>query len=385
MNTSALYDVAIIGGGLAGLSLSIQLAKKGFAVVLIEKEKYPYHKVCGEYISLESWGFLEGLGLPLSDMELPVIKQLLLTAPNGNSFTTNLPLGGFGISRYTIDYLLYQLAVNAGVTVLEETKAENCDWNEDVFSIKLSSKQQNSPGQVNAAVCCGSFGKRSNLDVKWKRPFIQKKDPQINNFVAVKYHVKTDWPKGVIGLHNFKDGYCGISEIEENKYCLCYLTTAENLKKNNASIPEMESKLLCKNPHLKELFTNSLFLKDFPITISQISFSKKEQVQNGILMLGDAAGMITPLCGNGMSMALHSSQIAAVLISSYLNKKINRAQLEANYSSQWKALFASRLYTGRTLQRFFGSVVLSNFLVSSCNIFPSLANGIIKKTHGKPF
>ncbi len=42
---------AIIGGGLAGLSLSIQLAKAGFKVVLFEKEKYPYHKVCGEYLS----------------------------------------------------------------------------------------------------------------------------------------------------------------------------------------------------------------------------------------------------------------------------------------------------------------------------------------------
>ena len=72
MNSSNSYDVAIAGGGLAGLALSIQLAKAGYAVIVLEKERYPFHKVCGEYISLESWNFLEELGLPLSDWGLPV-------------------------------------------------------------------------------------------------------------------------------------------------------------------------------------------------------------------------------------------------------------------------------------------------------------------------
>ena len=70
--------IVVIGGGLAGLSLSIQLAKAGYKVVLFEKEKYPFHKVCGEYISLESWNFIEQLGLPLSNMNLPIIKKLIV-------------------------------------------------------------------------------------------------------------------------------------------------------------------------------------------------------------------------------------------------------------------------------------------------------------------
>lgn len=105
------YDCAVIGGGLAGLTLSIQLATKGHTVILFEKEQYPFHKVCGEYISFESWNFLEGIGLPLSKMELPVIKTLNVTAPDGTILTADLPLGGFGISRYKIDYELYKIAV----------------------------------------------------------------------------------------------------------------------------------------------------------------------------------------------------------------------------------------------------------------------------------
>src|SRR5215217_8101748 len=104
MQVQQQYDVAIIGGGLAGLSCAIQLSALGYSVIVFEKEKYPFHKVCGEYISLESWDFLIRVGVPLQEMNLPVINSLLLSSPNGKSFRTKLPLGGFGISRYKLDW-----------------------------------------------------------------------------------------------------------------------------------------------------------------------------------------------------------------------------------------------------------------------------------------
>src|SRR5580693_8117853 len=106
----ATYDIVIAGGGLAGLSLSIQLARAGYRVAVFEKEKYPFHKVCGEYISLESWNFLEDLGVPLSQMNLPILRRLHVTAPNGKLLEQELPLGGFGISRYRLDSMLADIA-----------------------------------------------------------------------------------------------------------------------------------------------------------------------------------------------------------------------------------------------------------------------------------
>src|SRR6478609_6217899 len=80
-----VYDSAIIGGGLAGLSLSIELAKAGRKVILIEKGTYPFHKVCGEYISMESYDYLKRLGLPLDTMGVSIINKVLISAPNGSS------------------------------------------------------------------------------------------------------------------------------------------------------------------------------------------------------------------------------------------------------------------------------------------------------------
>lgn len=378
MQLNEEYDVAIIGGGLAGLAASIQLARCGHSVILFEKEKYPFHKVCGEYISLESQDFLNQLGLPLRDMNLPVIDTLFLTAPNAKFFQTKLPLGGFGLSRYQLDSLLANIAKQSGVHVFEETKVENIVFNGS-FHISFHSKK------IKAKTCCAAYGKRSNLDIKWKRNFLEATDKRLDNYVGIKYHIKTDWETNVIGLHNFQNGYCGISKIEDEKYCLCYMTKAENLKNCNNNIAQLEETVLYRNSHLKKIFLNSEKCYSSPITISQINFNKKTQVENHVLMLGDSAGMITPLCGNGMSIALHSSKIAAALIHDFLQKKISRPQLEELYIKQWTHQFSKRLYTGRMLQRFFGGVRRSNLFVETFIFLPFLANPVIKMTHGKPF
>jgi len=377
--TDKHYDIAVVGGGLAGLALAIQSAKAGYATVLFEKEKYPYHKVCGEYISMESWNFLESLGLPLKEMHLPIIKRLHVSSPDGKLFEQLLPLGGFGISRFTLDQKLFELAKQSGVTVLEETKVNDINYTNNQFLL------QSSIANISSTIVCGSFGKRSNIDIKWNRSFVQQKPNKLNNYIAVKYHIKTSYPADLISLHNFENGYCGISQIEEGKYCLCYLTTAGNLAKSKNNIQQMEKEILYQNPHLQKIFTTAEFLYDAPLTISQISFDKKQQVENHVLLIGDAGGMITPLCGNGMSMALHGSKLAFEQIDAFLQKKISRTEMEDRYQQQWQQHFASRLRTGRLIQRFFGKSWLTNLFVQAFRRFPFLATPLIRQTHGKPF
>ncbi len=373
------YDVTIVGGGLAGLALCIQLAKQNYKVALFEKEQYPFHKVCGEYISLESWNFIESLGLLLSDMQLPIIKKLIVTSPNGNYLQQDLPLGGFGISRYKIDFHLKEIALKVGVDVFENCKVHDVIFEEDKFRV------QTSEGLFESKICAGTFGKRSNLDVKWKRNFLIQQSKNLNNYIGVKYHVKINFAADTIALHNFKDGYCGISKIENDLYCVCYLTTAANLKKHNNSIAEMEKKVLYKNPYLKNIFKNAVMVYKKPLTISQISFTKKTQVNNHILLCGDAAGMITPLCGNGMSMALHSTKLASAAINSFLQHHINRQELEIIYCKNWKNIFGKRVWMGRAIQQLFGRIWITNLFVAIMKRIPSLTKKLIKQTHGKPF
>ncbi len=135
-------------------------------------------------MSLESWNFLEDLGVPLSDMNLPIIRNLLVSAPNGKYIQSSLPLGGFGISRYTLDHLLARLAQQAGVTLMEGTKVSNLIYRNNGFMIFSSA------GEFESTVAAGAYGKRGNLDVKWKRQFTRVKPSKLNHHVGVKYHVR---------------------------------------------------------------------------------------------------------------------------------------------------------------------------------------------------
>lgn len=373
MNADRKYDVAIVGGGLAGLSLAILLARKSYRICLFEKETYPFHKVCGEYISMESWDFLSGLGLPLADWNLPIIQQLMVTAPNGESITELLPLGGFGISRFKLDAALAVIARKENIDIFENTKVNSIHFDNEHHRIETSA------GLFLSTVACACYGKKSNLDVKWKRSFLKQHN---QNYVGVKYHVKASLPDKQIALHNFPGGYCGISKIEEGRFCLCYLTTSDNLRTSGQSISVMEEKILRQNPVLRQLLDEVVVLFDEPVTIAQISFAKKSQTENHVLCIGDAAGMITPLCGNGMSMALHASKIASESICFFLDKDITRDEMEKGYQRDWNQQFSSRLRTGRIIQRFFGNPFWSTWLIRIMKPFPFIVRALIRQTHG---
>ena len=233
---------------------------------------------------------------------------------------------------------------------------------------------------LKAKIVLGAFGKRSNVDQKLNRSFIQKKSP----WLAVKAHYSGNFPDDLVGLHNFKGGYCGVSKVENDKINICYLADYETFKRYK-NIEEYQKAVVFKNPNLKLLFENCTMLFDKPLTISQICFEKKKAIENHILMIGDTAGLIHPLCGNGMAMAIHSAKIVSELVELFFNKEIkSRADLEKKYKQEWKFNFEKRIRAGRFLARLLQHQKVSEFLLQIVIKFPLLLPKIIKRTHGKP-
>jgi flavin-dependent dehydrogenase len=371
-----MQDVVVVGGGLAGLVNAIQLARAGLQVLLIEKKQYPFHKVCGEYVSYEVLPFIQSLGIFPDKLGASHITTMQVTSPSGkNQLRIPLDLGGFGLSRYVLDNHLYQLALQAGAQVILGKSAEKIEFNGNTFQVHLSD------GSLQESkLVVGAFGKRSKLDKRLNRNFINQRSP----YVGVKYHLYTDFPKDLIALHNFQDGYCGVCAIEDNKYNLCYLTTRNNIKKYG-SVEEMENQTMYKNPFLQKIRSNAVFLFDKPEVINEISFAPKKAVEAHILMSGDSAGLITPLCGNGMAMAIHAANILSGLIIRYYKESWTRETLENIYQQQWQQMFARRLWVGRQTQKLFGSKWVSSMAVGLLQHVKPAARFIMKQTHGKVF
>jgi len=366
------YKIAIIGGGLAGLCCAIELSKQGLSVCLIEKESYPKHKVCGEYISNEVVPYLNYLGLNVANLGATMIKRFQLSTEDGKLINAKLPLGGFGLSRYKMDFELAQIAAKNGVTIVKDV-VERIDFKDDFFDILLQSGNL-----ITSTLAIGAYGKRSNLDIKSKRSFIQKKSP----FLAVKIHVKGNFDNDLVALHNFEGGYCGVSKVENDIINLCYITTYESFKRIK-DIDTFQREIVMKNVHLNKIFTETNPLMDSPLTISQISFANKTKVENHVLMCGDSAGMIHPLCGNGMGMAIRSAHMLSKIIIQHKNELKNRKIIEVQYQTIWNKEFKLRLSIGRIASSIFAKPKFTSALMNGTKYIPIILPSIIKLTHGK--
>ena len=366
-------DVIIAGGGLAGLTAAIHLARAGLKVTLFEKHAYPQHKVCGEYISNEVLPYLRELDADPSVLQPSQIHKFQFSSQRGTLVSATLPLGGFGLSRFALDQFLMQKALSFGCNIIQDSVVSITN-SEDQMEIQTAGS-----GSFQATHVMGAYGKRSGIDQRLDRDFIKNKSP----WLAVKAHYTGSFDPELVALHHFRGGYCGVSTVENGLINICYLTDYNTFKRYR-SINDFQEQVLGKNPHLKNIFRNCQMVFDAPLSIGQISFEKKEAVTNHVLMVGDAAGLIHPLCGNGMSMAILGAKFASSLLIRQLESKHNlsRASMEQAYAREWKNHFKQRLSMGRNLSALLQNDFLSSFLTASLARFPFILPHLIRRTHG---
>src|SRR5688572_14197786 len=163
-------EIILAGGGLSGLTLAILLAEAGISVTIIEKQEYPFHRVCGEYISNEVLPFLKSIGADPAVLNPARITKFILSSPAGKQLQAPLDMGGFGISRFALDEYLYKIAQARGVQFRLKTSVTKIDFKNDLFEVGLSDGSS-----LQAPVVVGSYGKRANLDRQLNRSFFRQR------------------------------------------------------------------------------------------------------------------------------------------------------------------------------------------------------------------
>jgi flavin-dependent dehydrogenase len=150
----------------------------------------------------------------------------------------------------------------------------------------------------------------------------------------------------------------------------------------------MEEQVLFRNPFLKEHYRHAEFVSGPPEVISQVSFEMKSPVGGHILFCGDSAGMISPLFGNGMAMAIRSGKVLADLVAAHLESDPalnDRAMLERQHTKEWEEQFRRRIHAGRIVQKAFLQPFLAETSLRALHAFPGLARLVVKNSHGRPF
>ena len=216
------------------------------------------------------------------------------------------------------------------------------------FSLDIRTLAQHDTIQARTVI--GAHGKRGGVDRSLNRAFLKTAQP----FIGLKAHFYGAPIQGRIHLYSFPGGYCGLSAIENDQMNVCLLVREAIFRQVSAAssnpIPYFIDWMQSQNPALGAWFSTAKPVYESWLSIAQIPFIVKETIVNDILMVGDAAGLIAPLAGDGMGMALQSSKIATHLLSQYLNGNISADMLRRRYTANWRSTFATRLRLSGLLQ-----------------------------------
>jgi flavin-dependent dehydrogenase len=230
-------------------------------------------------------------------------------------------------------------------------------------------------GTYKTDLIIGSHGKYSPGYLKRPKTAAKRK------YIGVKYHIKGDFKENLISLHSFDGGYCGISKIEDNQYCLCYLADATKLKYHNNNIRAFEKNVLFKNKKLKEVYSKAEFMWAKPLVISNIKFNKQQLYNEHMLFVGDAAGSISPLSGNGMSIAARS----ALVLSQLILEEGNFAQLRTRYNKEWDIHFGGRVNKAELLNKLMLNPTAHHLVLKALNAFSPLRHKVVNDMQGDSF
>ena len=362
------YDTIIIGAGLAGCSAAIQLASSGVRVLLLEQSRYPVHKLCGEFLSVEVMETFDRLGILESVQKAGAssIGQAYLTTQSGQSFHHVLPGTALGLSRYKLDLILFERSSALGADCRDGVVVKSVSGSlDDGFEVTTTQ------GTFTARMVLGAYGKKSALGTTVG---VQARSP----FVAFKAHYTGLDIPNMIELHAFTGGYCGLSAIESGQVNLCWIGHDRILQGDRALPPALYT-----NPVLADRLSKMTRVQSSLNGLSQISLDIKPKFVQDICQIGDTAGMITPLCGDGMAMALRSAELAVPFALGFLKGELSEVQFKRGYESAWNREFWLRLRVGKMMHQAFIQPSLADLGVGLCDRLPKLGAWIIQSTRGR--
>ena len=313
METAATFDLIIIGGGPAGTAAAITAARSAARVLLLERGRFPRHKVCGEFISPEGVELLAGLGLGDLVRRAPRIPRARLFAESSVAETALSPPAA-AISRYELDHALWRTACEAGADCREQIDARAITG-DGPFTVATSA------GDFTARALINASGRWSNL----RRSRLSQ--PQQDKWVGWKAHFHEADPPPSVDLYFFAGGYCGVQPLGDGLVNVCAMVQA-------AAANSIEQ-VLALHPRLAQ---RSCAWQQASETVatSPLVFAPPQAEESGVLFAGDAAGFIDPFVGDGISMALRSGTMAAGALAQVWEGKSAVAEAVAIYRRQYE-------------------------------------------------
>ncbi|MGA9812364.1 MAG: NAD(P)/FAD-dependent oxidoreductase [Terriglobales bacterium] len=316
------YDLIIIGAGPGGTSAAISAARQGASVLLLERGRFPRHKVCGEFVSAESLGLLADL---LDPAYAPLIEDALRIPRarvfiDGRALQARVDPPAAGIARFELDVALWQSALGAGVDARQQVTVHGIAGR-GPFRIATSDGNFETRALVNAS------GRWSNLNLPPPENGVPRE-----KWLGIKAHFAEPPSEPSVDLYFFEGGYCGVQPVVVADDSGGRVNASAMVRADVAStLPEV----FARHPALRERSRNWRWLSR-PVSTSPLIFRQPEPERDGILRVGDAAGFVDPFVGDGISLALRGGALAAHCLASFFSGEASLHEAARGYSRAYE-------------------------------------------------
>lgn len=299
-----------MGAGPAGSACAITAARAGVRVLLLDKDIFPRHKVCGEFVSPEAGQLLESLLGARRFEAAPTVPSARVFAGR-KPISISISPAARSIARFDLDHELLQAARSAGVAVQEGVTVNEVSGNGD-FTVMTAQHDFTGCAVVNASG-------------RWSRITAHANEKDKDRWIGLKAHFREADPAPSVDLYFFDGGYCGVQPVGKDAVNACAMVRASAARSLD-EVLSRHSELDRRSRDWQPLFA--------PISTSGLRFREPQTESNGMLLAGDAAGFIDPFAGDGISLALHSGALAAEALLPFLQRESSSlASARRNYRS----------------------------------------------------
>lgn len=351
-----IEDCVIIGGGIAGLSAANQLADAGFSALLIEGSQYPAQRICGEYISHEGLPILRRWEIPVSIKisEAHFIKEQ-------QKLVFSLPQSSGSCSRYILDWHLLQRAMQKGTRVITGTQVIQLsipnEFQEN-YHLKLSDGQE-----IEAKHLMIGTGRLSAMH--------DQSDPLQPAYIGFKAHFTNVSDISNLEMYFFQGGYLGISKVDKETVNIAGLIKKEIVGmvpiENFTPLLMEKKELSALKPYLSKAVPLFPWMKGL---IPEFGIRQLPSWPR-IFWIGDAAGSIPPISGEGLALALNSGCMAADFF---------LRSTAAEFNRNWNKSYSKRFFWAQQIHQLMLSERASRMTFKTCQYFPSLMLKLWKLT-----
>ena len=372
MAANTLYDVIIVGAGPAGSGAALYAHRHGLKTLLIEKDKFPRDKICGDAISGKSMTILKDLNLLNEACKLPsaIVDSVTFSSPDHldvnikffQEKNRDLP-SGLVMRREVFDNFLFCKAKEVNQNVIENfTVTELLIENDEICGVTGKSKNgklQSFQGKI----IIGADGFKS---IVARKTGIYNHDPEHWVVALRQYYKDVKGLSSQIELHYVDDvqpGYLWIFPLEDGKANVGIGMHHKSLKKRNIDLKEALKKAI-QSPYFAERFKDATPLEEPRGWNLPVGSLHRKSYGNGFMLLGDAAGLIDPFTGEGIGNALYSARIAIETAKKAIDSNNFSESFLAEYDKILWNEIGDELKVSTKLQRIGRIRFLLNFVIN---------------------